>query len=223
MRKILEFNGENKKFLQSEARNKLLVGAPLTGKTYTAMMLIHLICSKYPGTRVLMARKSLLALRNSAIRIYQQVLKDTMFQDEVKVLGEKRPTNFIYSSSINEVDGKIYSGKSEIILSSIDIRGKSIGADFDIVYINEPCFEGLTLDEFLLITSRARLNNSPNHSKVIVEGNLILDGNGNRTHWVYGLEEQGFEVFNPNYQYFTEHYSWKEKEDLNKSLAIKWI
>lgn len=191
----IEFNGENERFLKSNANRKLLVGPACSGKTYTAMMLIHLTCVKYPGTKVLMARKSLPALRNSCFKTYLQVLGDTNFSN-VRILGETRPTAVIYKTSINEVDGKIYSGTSTITLSQIDSHAKAIGGEYDVIFINHPEAEGLTLDEFLLCISRARANNS-SHRQIIAEGNLPIEKPGEKTHWLWTLPDYGFEVFNP--------------------------
>lgn len=120
-----------------------------------------MFCIKYPGVQVLLCRKSLPSLRNSAVKTYQGIVRDTGYEDKVRVLGETRPTEFIYEKARQVWDGVVYEGVSRIVLSQIDLQGKALGAEYDMVYINQPDTEGLTEDEFLTICSRARLSNAP--------------------------------------------------------------
>lgn len=201
----IQLQGENKRFFESESPRQLLVGATCVGKTFTAMLKIHMACVKYPGTKVLLARKSLPSLRNSIYKTYVDILTRTDYYNTVRVLGKNKPTNIIYNKNINEVDGKIYEGTSEISLSQIDSKGKALAANYNIVYFSG-LDEGLTLDEFKLISSTARIENGLR--QVIVDTNLILDENGERTHWIYQLPELGYEVFNPTHKDNPNLYNW---------------
>lgn len=191
-----KLEGENLRFFQSKSNKKLLVGGTGVGKSYTGMLYVHLFCVKHPGVKVLLCRKSLPALRNSLVKTYEQILKETGFKDKVRVLGETRPCNFLYDNSINEVNGEVFSGTSEIMTGAIDSFRKHIGTEYDLIYIHEPVSEGLTLNEFLLITSRARGSNA-SYPQVIAEGGLPVEKDSERNHWLWTLPEHGFEVFNP--------------------------
>lgn len=206
----IELQGENKRFLESKVNRKLLVGPAAVGKSYTGMMLIHLACIKYPGTKVLLARKCLPPLRNSLFKTYEQVVEDTDCRSILRTLGDIRSTQVIYNNSANEIDGEIYSGISEIVLSSIDPHSKLIGAEYDIVYIHEPACEGLTFDDFMLVTSRAKNSNMP-YRQVIAEGSLPVEKDGERNHWLWTLPERGFEVFNPTIKDNPEMYGLTER------------
>lgn len=191
----IEFNGENKRFLKSKTNRKLLIGPSFSGKTYTSMILIHLNCIKYPGTKVLMTRKYLPALRNTCFRTYEKVLNDINYKN-IRILGGNRPTNVLYNKSVNEVDGKVYSGISEISLLPI---GKFNCNEYDIVFVDHPETEGLTLNEFLMTISCARENNNPRR-QIIAESNLPIEMDDEKRHWLWELPSYGFEIFNPNHK-----------------------
>ncbi len=150
----------------------------VTHNTFSMCLKMHLFCVKYPGVKVLLCRKSLPALRNSVVKTYQTILEKTGYTDRVRTLGETRPTNFIYDYDEKEWDGITYKGVSEITLSQIDGKGKALGAEYDMVYVNQPDTEGLTEEEFLTICSRARLTNAPYRQR-------IADPNpANEQHWL---------------------------------------
>lgn len=150
----------------------------VTHNTFTLCMKVHLFCLKYPGVRVLMTRKSLRALRDSAVITYQNVLRMTGMDQVVRTLGETRPTNFIYPMAERRENGVLYKGKSEIILAPLDVQGKALGAEYNMVYVNQPDTEGTTLAEFKLIKSRARLPTSP-YRQLICDPNPAHD-----KHWL---------------------------------------
>ena len=174
----IQLYGGNKEAFVSKDPYVILVGPANTGKTYALCLKMHLFCLKYPGVRVLLTRKSLRALRDSAVITYQNILRSTRMDQEVRTLGETRPTNFIYPKAERREDGILYSGKSEIILAPLDVQGKALGAEYNMVYVNQPDTEGTTLAEFNLIKSRARLNSSP-YRQLIADPNPAHD-----KHWL---------------------------------------
>lgn len=150
----------------------------VTHNTFTMCMKMHLFALKYPGARILMTRKSLTSLRNSAVITYQNILRMVGMDDEIRTLGETRPTNFIYPYKERTENGITYKGKSEIILAPLDTRGKALGAEYNMVYVNQPDTEGTTLEEFQLIRSRCRLTNTP-YKQLICDPNPAHD-----KHWL---------------------------------------
>lgn len=174
----INFYGGNLEALKSREEYVVLVGPADTGKTYSLCFKIHLFCLKYPGVKVLMTRKSLRSLRDSAVKTYEAVLETTGMSGQVRKLGETRPTNFIYPYAERSEDEILYKGISEIILAPLDTQGKALGAEYNMVYVNQPDTEGTTLDEFELIKSRARLPTSP-YRQIICDPNPSHD-----KHWL---------------------------------------
>ncbi len=205
----IELSGENKRFFISKSHKRLLIGPSGSGKTFAGMLLLNSLCIKYPNIKCLLARKSLPALRNSAVKTLDYIIDLTHSSNQVRVLGETRPTHYIYKNG------------SEISLSTIDTKGMLLGAEYDIVYIHDPCSEGLTLDEFMLVTSRARRNGLEN-LKVIVEGTIPFKMINGDKHWIYELPSLGFEVFNPSLKDNPQLFNWTEmgKQYINNLNSI---
>lgn len=174
----LNFYGGNLEAFQSKEPYVVLVGPADTGKTFMLCWKMHLFALKYPGVRILMTRKSLRALRDSAVVTFKKVLELSGMTNIVRVLGETRPTNFIYPRMERIEDGVLYSGSSEIILAPLDTKGKALGSEYNMAYINQPDTEGTTLEEFNLIKSRCRLPNSP-YRQLICDPNPAHD-----KHWL---------------------------------------
>lgn len=190
----LNFYGGNKEAFLSKDRFLILVGTANSGKTYCACWKMHLFAMKYPGVRILLTRKSLRALRDSAVVTYQNILRQSGMGDSVRVLGETRPTNFIYPKMERYENGKLYSGKSEIILAPLDTKGKALGAEYDMAYVNQPDTEGTTLEEFMLINSRCRLSNAP-YRQIIADPNPAHDKHWLLTNSIQGGKEDGWKLY----------------------------
>lgn len=150
----------------------------VTHNTFAMCLKMHLYAIKYPGVKILLCRKSLPALRNSVVKTYLNILEQTGYEDRVRTLGETRPTEFHYLYDEKEYNGVVYKGKSTIVLSQIDLQGKALGAEYDMIYVNQPDTEGLTEDEFTLIASRARLQNAP-YRQILADPNPASE-----THWL---------------------------------------
>lgn len=187
-----------------KSRNKIviLVGAAGTGKTFALCLKMHMYAIMYPGVQILLCRKTLPALRNTIVKTYLSIVELTSYKDKVRVLGETRPTEFIYNENEQEWNGVKYSGVSRITLSQIDIQGKALGADYDMIYINQPDTEGLSEDEFTLVASRCRSDNGP-YRQILADPNpandqhwLLLGSMGEKPKW--GLIES-YHQDNPAY------------------------
>ena len=174
----LQLYGDNLKAYQSRDRYVILVGPASTGKSWAMCLKLHMFCMLYPGVQCLMARKTLPSLRRSAVKTFKEVLEATNMANQVRVLGETRPTDFIYPYKESKRDGVVYKGQSQITLSQIDTKGKALGAQYDMIYIVQPDTEDLTLDEFLTTASRARLTNGP-YRQIIADPNPAHD-----KHWL---------------------------------------
>lgn len=199
--------GGNKEAFMSREPIVILVGAAGTGKTLALCLKMHLYCTFYPGVKVLLCRKSLPSLRNSAVKTYQEVLEMTGMTDYVRVLGESRPTNFIYDYNENEVNGVLYKGKSEITLSQIDSKGKILGAQYDMIYVNQPDTDSLTELEFTQLFTRNRSPIGP-YQQLLADPNPCASN-----HWLLkGMLEGKWNFFTSTHQDNPSYYNHETGE-----------
>lgn len=178
VKNAIQLFGGNLEAYNSKEKIVILVGPAGSGKTWALCLLMHLFCVKYPGVQVLLCRKTLPALRNTVVKTYLGVVELTGYKDRVRTLGETRPTEFIYQQDEKEWDGIKYAGVSRITLSQIDANGKALGAEYDMIYVNQPDTEGLTEEEFTLVASRCRADNGP-YRKILADPNPASD-----QHWI---------------------------------------
>lgn len=205
--------GDNLEAFKSRKKIVILVGAAGTGKTYALCLKVHMLCIKYPGIKVLMCRKSLPSLRESIVKTFLHILEKTKHDDIVRVLGETRPSAFLYPYSEQEWDGKKYAGKSEITLRQIDMKGKALGAEYDVIYFNQPDTEGLTEEEFTQLASRARLSNAP-YRQILADPNPAHD-----QHWLLLGQQAGkWDFFTSTHKDNPEYYDHKTGEWTEKGL-----
>ena len=185
----------------------ILVGPAGSGKTWTLCLKVHMLCIKYPGIRVLICRKSLPSLRESIVKTYLDVVKITKYSDFVRVLGETRPTEFHYEENEQEWDGVKYKGVSKISLRQIDMKGTALGAEYDIIYFNQPDAQGLTEEEFLQLSTRARLSNMP-YRQIMADPNPSFEG-----HWLLRGEIEGkWKFFNSTHKDNPKYFDHKTNE-----------
>lgn len=132
----------------------IICGPADCGKTLASCWKMHLFCLKYPGASVLMCRKSATALRNSAVITYQKVLKWSGCNNLVKMLGKSEPTEFLYpyAKTKDNITGKVYEGVSSIKIGNLDKSSNHLGAEYDMIYVNQP--EEITLEDFEFLMSR---------------------------------------------------------------------
>jgi Phage terminase large subunit len=141
----------------------LLDGPAGTGKSRAALEKIYLIASKYPGCRILMARKTRASMTES-----------TLVTWESKVLpagspiaeGAQRRMRQAYS----------FPNGSEVVVGGMDNALKIMSTEYDIIYVPEAT--ELEENDWESLTTRLR-------NKVVPYQQLIADCNpGAPTHWL---------------------------------------
>lgn len=121
----LEFRGGNKELILARDPDLMIVGAAGTGKTVASVWKLHFIAMKYPGARILMARKTLEALKSGALATYKNKLHPENF-GVVQFGGNKfAPAEFQYPNG------------SVILVVGMDKADKVLSTEFDVVYVNE--------------------------------------------------------------------------------------
>lgn len=213
----LNFYGQVEEFMKwrpniegDDMRHSVFIcGSADSGKTYSCCWRIHFFALKYPGCQILMCRKSATALRNSAVKTYQKILKQSGYDKMVKLLGKSQPDQFIYpySKITDKRDGKVYEGQSTIIIGNLDRSSDHLGAEYDMCYVNQP--EEITLEdwEYLMSRTSGRKGTAPYS---------ILFGDPNpahEQHWIKkGFDEGRWNIFSPTHHDNPELYDNQKKE-----------
>ena len=142
----------------------LIVGAAGTGKTLAACYKLHLDLLRYPGSRVLMARKVLEDLKSGALSTLINTVQPK--RAGVKEFGGNRfyPAEFRYPNG------------SVLLVVGLDKPGKVMSSEFDKIYVNEATEIDLT--DLQLLKSRLRNGKMPVQQ-------LIMDCNpASPRHWL---------------------------------------
>jgi hypothetical protein len=145
----------------------LICGAAGTGKTYSVLLVLHLLAADHPDLRILVARATRASLTESALVTYEQEIlpRDGM---EGLAAGVKRRVR----------QGYIYPNGSEIVLGGLDNPTRILSTAWDFVYINE----AIEANEETWETIRSRLARPGRDSAF---GYLIGDTNpGHPDHWL---------------------------------------
>jgi PBSX family phage terminase large subunit len=103
----------------------LAVGPAGTGKTLAACVKLHRAASRYPGARILMARKTLESLKSGALNTYINGIKPHLYNVETFGGNKFFPAEFRYENG------------SVILVSGMDKAEKILSAEFDLIYVNE--------------------------------------------------------------------------------------
>lgn len=139
----LEFRGGNKELILAHEPDVMIAGAAGTGKTLAACYKIHFIAMKYPGARILMARKTLEALKSGALATYMGKLKPEQYG--VTTYGGSK----FFPAEIQYPNGSV------ILSVGMDKADKVLSTEFDIIYVNE----ATEISESDWETLRGRLRN----------------------------------------------------------------
>lgn len=176
-----EIRGGAAKLWQGAEGEIIISGPAGTGKTRAILEWIHHRCAK-ERLRVLILRKTLESLKESALVTYQeQVLHEfdgrRSALDGVNYFGGNsiRPARFTY-----ELTGSI------VVLGGLDNPRKVKSTEYSIIYVNEA--SELTLDEWESLTSRADRPTLEARPDCVVVGDTNPDA---PTHWIKLRAEQG--------------------------------
>ncbi len=141
-----------------------LDGPAGTGKTYAALLKVHLLLLAYPGAKALVARKTNTALAGSAMATFRDAVLDP--REGVRYFGGNRvkPAAFEYPNG------------SLMIVNGLDKPDKVKSWEFDLAYINEAT--ECTIEDIEFVRSRLRGNKTPYKQ-------LIMDCNPDApVHWL---------------------------------------
>lgn len=148
----------------AKERQVLLEGPAGTGKTIACLNKIHRAATRYPGMRGLIARKTQVSLRASALVTYQRKVLHPL--DAVRFYGGSQadPAKFIYPNG------------SEIMVGGLDQSSKIMSTEYDMIYPNEAT--ELTEDDWESLDTRLR-------NYVMPYQQLMADCNpGPPAHWL---------------------------------------
>ena len=155
----------------------------VTHNTFSALYKMHNLALKYPGCRILLARKLYSSLVSTAlVTYYRKVLP---YPPEhplcpVTVFGGSRPETIIYPNG------------SMMVVAGLDNADKVLSAEYDFVYVNQA--EELSLHDWEQILSRTtgRAGNAP-YSQVFGDCNP-----GAPNHWI--LNRPSLELYTATHQ-----------------------
>ena len=155
----------------------------VTHNTFAALYKMHNLALKYPGCRILLARKLYSSLVSTAlVTYYRKVLP---YPPEhplcpIVVFGGSRPETISYPNG------------SVMVVAGLDNADKVLSAEYDFVYVNQA--EELTLHDWEQILSRTtgRAGNAP-YSQVFGDANP-----GPPTHWI--LHRPSLELYTATHQ-----------------------
>lgn len=178
----LEFRGGALALLDCRDEHVIIAGPAETGKTFAALCKLDWMCWKYPGLRVLMTRLTYASLKASAVVTYESKVLGA--HDEhgefdstltpVRKLGGENPVKFIYPNG------------STIVLAGLDKPGKTLSAEYDVIYINQVEECSLEAWELLMTRCTGRAGNLPWGSQMMGDANP-----GPPSHWIITLRDTG--------------------------------
>ncbi len=149
----------------------VLDGPAGTGKTYAALQKLHLALTKYPQARGLMARKTHISLKETALVTFAEKVLHPL--DRVRFHGGNavKPARYEYANG------------STLTVGGLDKADKIMSAEYDIAYVNEAT--ELTVRDWETITTRLRNGKMPYQQ-------LMGDCNPQApTHWLYQRMQHG--------------------------------
>ena len=163
-----ELRGNNLALGWCRDREACLDGPAGTGKTVAALYKIHVLLSRYPGSRALVARKTNVALSGSAMVTYRQ-----------NILRDRRDIRW-FGGSKAEPAAYRYPNGSEMIVNGLDKPEKVQSSEFDWGYINEATECDIEDVEFVRMRLRPRT-----YGPEVPYRQLIMDCNPDAPlHWL---------------------------------------
>jgi hypothetical protein len=172
--KQIKLRGAARAVMKNRSGEVLLAGPAGTGKSYAALLKVHLMCMANPGMRALMVRQTHISLTNTGLVTYRDhVAKDAIEQGIVTWFGgsAERPAQYTYSNG------------SVILVGGMDKPDKIMSMEIDVAYVQEAT--ELTKDGWEKIGTRLR-------NGVVSFQQLIADCNPQQpTHWLKQRADEG--------------------------------
>jgi len=155
--------GAAEKVLYGKEPEILLSGPAGTGKSRACLEKLHLVATKYAGTRGLIIRKTRESLTESALVTWEEKVVES---GHVILEGPRRN----YRQSYHYANG------SEIVVGGMDKPGKVMSTEYDLVYVQEAI--ELTEQDWENLTTRLR-------NAVVPYNQIIADTNPDGPqHWL---------------------------------------
>jgi phage terminase large subunit len=129
----------------------LMSGAAGTGKSVPALLKLHTICSKVPGARCLLVRKTLTSLTSSTLVSFRErVAKEAIRARQVQWYGGSQAEPAAYK----------YPGTGAVlVVGGLDKPTKLLSTEYDVVFLDEAV--EATADDVDTILSRLRNGKLP--------------------------------------------------------------
>lgn len=170
----IQLRGAARAALSDRSPELLVAGPAGTGKSYGALMKVHLMCLKNPGMKALAVRKTAVSLTATGLATY----KDHVAQEALAV-GIVR----WFGGSGAEPPGFKYENGSTIAVGGMDNPTKIMSSEYDLIYVQEAT--EFTPDDWEKCTTRLR------NGKVSFQ-QLIADCNPDAPdHWLKKRCDEG--------------------------------
>lgn len=160
----IELRGNNLAIQTNTDPEIVLTGAAGTGKTLAILLKIHYLAWKYPGVRILIARK-----------VRKDLVQSVLVTFERDILGENNPicagVRREYRQSYRYPNG------SEIVLAGMDRPGSVLSAEYDFIFLSETV--QFSLNDWEMFSQRLSRHPKAPYSQ------LMGDTNPDRPdHWI---------------------------------------
>src|SRR5512142_1349950 len=141
----IQLRGAARAALSDRSPELLVAGPAGTGKSYGALMKVHLMCLKNPGMKALAVRKTAVSLTATGLATY----KDHVAQEALAV-GIVR----WFGGSGAEPRGFKHENGSTIAVGGMDNPTKIMSSEYDLIYVQEAT--EFTPDDWEKCTTRLR-------------------------------------------------------------------
>jgi len=165
------FYGDNKRAIECQAPEVLLIGPAETGKTIALLWKLHRVAFKYKNASLVILRKTLTSTHSTVLQTFKEkIVRDTGLELCIDSYGGEKSQWFDYPTG------------SRIWVAGLDKSSRILSASHDLIFVNQP--EELTLAEWETVTTRTtgRAGHIP-HPQTVGDPNPTYP-----THWMYQRE-----------------------------------
>jgi PBSX family phage terminase large subunit len=157
--RALSLRGAALAVLKCRDTEVLICGAAGTGKSFSCLWKVHLMCLRNPGMKALIVRKTHVSLTATGLATFKE-----------HVAGEALAAGFVrwFGGSGSEPPGFKYDNGSTISVGGLDNPTKIMSSEYDICYVQEAT--ELTPDDWEKCTTRLR-NGVTSFSQLLADCN----------------------------------------------------
>ena len=163
----LSFYGDNKRAIECQAPEVLLIGPAETGKTIALLWKLHRIAFKYKNASLVILRKTLTSTYSTVLQTFQDKIAGDALKTVIGVYGGEKAQWFDYPNG------------SRIWVAGLDKSSRVLSAAHDMIFVNQP--EELSLGDWETLTTRTtgRAGHIP-HPQTVGDPNPTYP-----SHWMY--------------------------------------